>query len=342
MNRQAHTQAIYVPHKKLSAIMLLLGALLGGCMPLSPVALPVQLGADALRTSANAEAQPAEDQNEAIAAVAVESNRVDENDRGNAIQTALDEAAPAETDLPSDETGMEAEPDAIGALIDVEFQQVRFTYDTTIARNWTVEYISNISSADIPPSFYTGPMRMAFGFGSYSAPLREVEPVIYVYRIADIASTNEYKVANLLGALLASDTPLQNHQTLPFLPRLDQEQSIVSQPQYMQFQSGSGIRYLTIMEEANEPFRSDSVWYTFQGLTSDNKFYIAAVFPLAADMFASELGDDYSQTAFESRRGEYLLLSKAALNLAPRAAFTPRLSRLDALVESIQIDDSVQ
>ncbi|MEZ4656075.1 MAG: hypothetical protein R2911_00715 [Caldilineaceae bacterium] len=286
-------------------------------MPISPAFGPVSPGADAEVTAAVADA-------------AAESTADAESSVEAMAAAPSADVAPAAAEL-------EEEPDPVGGLVDVQFQHVRFTYDTTVAHNWTVEYAANPPADGEAPSFYTGPVRLVFQFDNYPTPLNNIEPVIYVYRIADISSQNEYKVANLLGALLAKSAPLNNYKSLPFLPLIAEEQSIIAQPKFIPFQSGSGIRYLTIVGDASEPFLSNSVWYTFQGLTSDNKFYVAAVFPLAANMFPDVQEPDYDPTAFADRLDEYLLLSKAALNLAPRSAFTPRLSRLDALVESIQI-----
>lgn len=301
-----------------SFISLILLTLLSGCMPISPAFAPTSPDADA-------DAPPA-----VVEATVAESTDSAEASDATAAAAPSDDATTTEAELAE-------EPDLVGGLVDVEFQHVRFTYDTTVARNWTVQYLANPPADDAAATLDTGPLRMVFQFGDYPAPLNNIQPFIYVYRIADISSQNEYKVANLLGALLAKSAPLNNYKSLPFLPLIEEEQSIVAQPQFVQFQSGSGIRYLTIVSNASEPFLADSVWYTFQGLTSDNKFYIAAVFPLAANMFPDVQEPDYDPVAFADRLDEYLLLSKAALNLAPRSAFTPRLSRLDALVESIQI-----
>ncbi|MCB9149884.1 MAG: hypothetical protein H6641_14105 [Caldilineaceae bacterium] len=307
-----------------------------GCMPISPTLPPAN-------ANAAVEAAPATTADSSAAATADETS-AGQMAEGEAADTTAGDAANANTEsaetnetIEADEAALAEEADPVGGLVDVAFQHVSFTYDTTIAHNWTVEYLANPPDEGAAPSFYSGPLRMVFRFSDYPAPLSTIEPVVYVYRVADISSQNEYKVANLLGALLAKSAPLSNYKSLPFLPIINEEQSIIAQSKYVQFQSGSGIRYLTVVGDASQPFGADSVWYTFQGLTSDNKFYIAAVFPLTSNMFPEQPEPDYNPDTFGDRRDEYLLLSKAALNLAPRSAFTPRLSRLDALVESIQI-----
>ena len=316
-------------------------ALATGCMPISPTFPSTNANAEMEAAPAaadsGAESTADETSTDEAAGEAAADTTAEDPASANAESAETNDTAETNAAAETDEAALAEEPDPVGGLVDVAFQHVSFTYDTTIAHNWTVEYLANPPDEGAAPSFYSGPLRMVFRFSDYPAPLSNVEPVVYVYRIADISSQNEYKVANLLGALLAKGAPLSNYKSLPFLPIIDAEQSIIAQPKYVQFQSGSGIRYLTVVGDASQPFGADSVWYTFQGLTSDNKFYIAAVFPLASNIFPEQPEPDYNPETFGDRSDEYILLSKAALNLAPRSAFTPRLSRLDALAESIQI-----
>lgn len=338
MNHHARSHGVRVSPIHLYTIGLILTTLISGCMPLSPAFTPIQTESGAVTTPVATEEAASAVPTATAEAAAVDPTPEAADEAATEEQTsAVEETAATEETPATAAPAAEEEPDPVGGLIDVVFKHISFTYDTTVARNWAVEYLSNAPAEGTPPSFEVGPLRMVFRLGDYAAPPGVVEPTIFIYRIADISSQNEYRVANLLGAILAKATPLHNYKTLPFLPLMEEEQTIIGQPQFLQFQSGSGIRYLTINQPATAPFLSSSVWYTFQGLTSDNKHYVAAVFPLAADMFPAEQGEDYSAEAFSARQDEYLLLSKAALNLAPRSAFTPRLSRLDALMESIQI-----
>jgi hypothetical protein len=64
--------------------------------------------------------------------------------------------------------------------------------------------------------------------------------------------------------------------------------------QYLEFQSGQGVRYLTFMENnVTRTSRMDRLIYTFQGLTSDEKYYISVIIPLFVN-------DDITRTLLNS------------------------------------------
>ena len=52
------------------------------------------------------------------------------------------------------------------------------------------------------------------------------------------------------------------------------------QVQYLDFKSGTGVRFLTQFNNGMAPVNNHDLIYTFQGLTSDGKYYIAAVLPV--------------------------------------------------------------
>ena len=53
-----------------------------------------------------------------------------------------------------------------------------------------------------------------------------------------------------------------------------------TQVKYLDMKSGKGVRYLTQFNQGISPINNSELIYTFQGLTSDGKYYIAAVLPV--------------------------------------------------------------
>ena len=78
-------------------------------------------------------------------------------------------------------------------------------------------------------------------------------------------------------------------------------------------------------------------FYTFQGLTGDGKYYLAAVLPVSHP----ELPSTSFLTAEETEKlGDfqvYLIEASAWLEGQPVESFSPTLSTLDALVQSIAV-----
>ena len=107
-----------------------------------------------------------------------------------------------------------------------------------------------------------------------------------------------------------------------------------AQVQFLNFNHGTGVRYLTQFDQGILPINNYELIYTFQGLTSDGKYCIAAVLPvthpdLPADAAVnSDLANDFQS---------YLSQTVTMLNEQPADSFTPDLNALDALIRSLEI-----
>jgi hypothetical protein len=137
-------------------------------------------------------------------------------------------------------------------------------------------------------------------------------------------------------------TPLVGYdQALPFLPWLNARQMFCSQPKVIDFRSGRGIRYLTHFTQDDGPVLESMLFYTFQGLSEDGKFYISAVFPVQAGIFPTQPPDcpKCGDPSYDPRPDWQAALAEqlAHLNNLPEDQFFPSLSVLDAMIQSIQI-----
>ena len=124
-------------------------------------------------------------------------------------------------------------------------------------------------------------------------------------------------------------------ESLPFLPWVNAKQTLCAQPKILNFQSGKGLRYLTYYSQGVDPVIDSRIFYTFQGLSADGKFYISASFPVATGVFPSETpeGPLFPDPAYLETMKEQV----TQLNAQPADGFEPTLSTLDALVASIRI-----
>ena len=125
---------------------------------------------------------------------------------------------------------------------------------------------------------------------------------------------------------------------MPFLPLLNARQAMRSQVQYMDFQNGQGLRYLTWFSQGILPVNNHELIYTYQGITSDGNYYVAAVLPvnhpsLPAD--GSITGNEPPE--FSSDYATYLMNVAANLNSQTTKSFTPDLTQLDAMMSSLEI-----
>ncbi len=101
----------------------------------------------------------------------------------------------------------------------------------------------------------------------------------------------------------------------------------------------AGIAYVTAFRQDISPFASGDFWYTFQGLSADGSWYVAADFVVDASMFPEEVtAKDAERIARSERYTAYLEESVQALNEAAPDDFAPPLTSIDALVRSITFE----
>jgi hypothetical protein len=236
--------------------------------------------------------------------------------------------------------------------IDIELQP------SAIAPSYTVQLLPAQPPADDVPPFETHPPLAAVLLPGYAGreasagPLAFGEPVITVYRVADLLAFEQaenpygFKAqAEALQQLLAGDAPLtacngvtakpgQNitQPALPFLPLINAAQGFCTQAQRLDFATGQGIRYVTAFAQGPAGLTDQAVIYTFQGLTDDGQYYVSAVLPATTGVLPAEPGAIDPAKWVETLEGWTDQL--AAL---PADAFTPSLTALDALIASITI-----
>jgi len=124
---------------------------------------------------------------------------------------------------------------------------------------------------------------------------------------------------------------------MPFLPLFNAMQVMHAQVQYMDFKNGSGVRFLTEFDQAPLPINNHELIYTFQGLTSDGKYYVAAILPVTnPGLPANEQVND-EMAAKMSDFPAYMKETVAWLEQQPAASFTPDLAALDKLIQSMEV-----
>jgi hypothetical protein len=130
-------------------------------------------------------------------------------------------------------------------------------------------------------------------------------------------------------------------QALPFLPWINMQQAFCAQPEIVEFSGGKGIRYLSYYAQDPSPVLDYLVFYTFQGLSDDGQFYIAAFFPVQTGIFPADPPDcskcsDPNYNPFSDWQ-TVLTEQLNQLNKQPADDFVPSLTALDEMIASIQI-----
>ena len=220
---------------------------------------------------------------------------------------------------------------------DICFENVSLNFDQQIASAmWgeiVPEYVPEYEGIERHTPDY-----IKFNFTDYVIQGHFHEPFIAIYPVAQLIEFDEFTEwhVNTLQTLIASqpETP----EDFPFIPIWNAASLFHSNVEYVDFQNGSGIRYLTEFGQAYWPVHNDNMFYTFQGITSDGQYYISAVLPVHhPNVYQSgeEVPSDWEPYYDEAAWDAYINPTVAMLNGQPGNSFTPYLDLLDEMIGSI-------
>lgn len=219
---------------------------------------------------------------------------------------------------------------------DISFRGVSFSYDRSLANEIQPEIVPSVGE----PALDIAPEHIRFSFEDYPHLPAFHEPRLLVFPVeayANLSPQAAERVVDLRNLL--QEKPRSVSDEIPFLPFWNAAQILRTNPVYLQFQGGSGVRFLTQYGQAAWPVNNFDLFYTCQGLSQDGRYYIAAIFPVSHPELPADgeeyIGDDWM--SFELNFTEYLEQIEFFLNAQSETRFTPDLSSLDAMIESLAI-----
>ena len=223
---------------------------------------------------------------------------------------------------------------------DIYYEGISFSYDESIARHVNVETMPAVPEGEAPP-WGVVPEHFQFSFIDYILADTFREARILVYPVVEFEAINPLVVNDIAAlATLLETKPPAPAENLPFLPMWNAGALIQTNIEYLNFQNGSGVRYLSQHGQSHWPINNHDLFYTFQGLSSDGRYYVAAILPVsnpALQDTGDEIpGGDYR--AFGDTFLDYADDIKILLMGQPNSSFLPDLSILDALFQSIRVE----
>jgi hypothetical protein len=191
--------------------------------------------------------------------------------------------------------------------------------------------------ADNAPYWEVLPEYTRLTLEGYPVTNHLMQPQLFIYPVAELLAVNEGagQVAASLQTLIQSPQEIPN---LPFLPLFNAAQVMHAHVQYLDFQNGQGLRYLTTFAQGMAPINNYELIYTYQGLTSDGQYYVAAVLPIHHPSLPENgniTGNEPPE--FTSDFPTYVANVVNALNPQAGNSFTPDLTQLDAMISSLEI-----
>ena len=259
----------------------------------------------------------------------------------------VDTSAPTATVEPSPQPTATAEPPA---GLDAAFGMVSLRLPAGLATGITGQVVpATEGNADELPFWEIHPSHTVITLTGYTSQNTYFAPHIEVYPVPEFESMNEGAARNLaeLRSLL-QERPEMAPEHLPMIPVFNAAQIVHAQMRYVDFQDGSGVRYLAQYGQAYMPVNNQELFYTFQGLTADGAYCVVAILPVSATFLQATFEPDapvppdgvpfpgYQETDTAKIEAYYEAVT-AELEQAPAGSLAPDLALLDALMQSVRV-----
>ncbi len=237
------------------------------------------------------------------------------------------------------ETATEEVSSCVAGMVQGSAFGVTFCYPSAYATGYNQSMI-----AENPPDPNTAywdfnPTTLEISFNGYPVANEYFDPKIDIFPVANYVSLqpDTQTIIDNLQALLTSQDP--NPTSVPFLPLYNAAQTMQAKVDYLQFQNGTGVRFITQYGQAAIPINNVSAIYAFIGLTSDGLYIISATFPVTHPDFAPDNMTEPAEgwAAFSANFETYINDMETYLAGQPNNTFTPDLTQLDEMMTSLMV-----
>jgi hypothetical protein len=229
-----------------------------------------------------------------------------------------------------------------GSEFQVSYQNISLRFDGSLGNRVGLLSVPAVDPSEDIPWWQMMPERQQIALEDYPLAHESMLAQVKLFPIADYEAIGGPRVAAQIRQLhgnITSGPAFHTIETLPYLPLEDAEQVFHAEAMHLNFDGGIGIRYITAYAQDSGPVADSDLFYTFQGMTADSQYYIAATFPVRSHILPeTAAAGTIAQDDFEG----YIEDTVNQLNRLTNADFSPNLGVLDALIESSVISDAGQ
>jgi hypothetical protein len=192
---------------------------------------------------------------------------------------------------------------------------------------------------ELEPDVWAVPAHNEIRFTTYPLQDRFHEPQMSIFDVERFRQVNPNAgpIIDELSALIVARPPAP--ESIPLIPIFNAGQMVLTQVAYLDFEGGSGVRFVTQYGQALWPINNHDLFYAFIGLSDDGRTLISSIMPITnaglPDDPETVAGDDYD--AFAEGYQAYIETTQAMLDAAGPGTFSPDLGELDALMLSIEL-----
>ncbi len=198
-----------------------------------------------------------------------------------------------------------------------------------------------------PQEFY--PEHRLVQFTGYPLVGKFHEAQVRIYPVSSFVQMYaplEARVQTL--ADLINTRPPTPPDSIPFLPMFNAAQQIRARVSYLDFQNGSGVAFLTQYNQYSSPINNYDLFYTYQGLTSDQQYWISAILPAAGNFLQEtptstevpQNGIPFPSDPSDTAALEAYYASAATLMTSvSSSAYTPEITCMDVFLQSLKVEN---
>ena len=224
-----------------------------------------------------------------------------------------------------------------GEFMVIESNGVVFNLPLEVGESATVSTVLPDDPADGWPELAL-PARRMIDFSGYVIQDHFHTPVIYVYPLEKILAAGQYGATTATNLLALLDDPafdLQTADNLPFLPPFNAAQVFHVLEKRLESENGRGIRFLTLYSQAIVGVTNYEIFYTYQGISADGRYYIAAVLPINSSLLSDTELSIAELEAIVDEYMDYIENMTELLRAENGGVLTPSLEALDAMMMSL-------
>ncbi|MCC7162243.1 MAG: LysM peptidoglycan-binding domain-containing protein [Anaerolineae bacterium] len=230
--------------------------------------------------------------------------------------------------------------------IDADYGGVTFSFSSDLAQSAQGETTQAVPVSQGPALGGATPASVRFLFNGqkpddYFSPY---EPQVLVYRAEDWVKLDPMTAEQVTSLqTLLTDKPATFPKQIPLLPILNAAQVFNAQTKYLDFDGGSGVGFVTYYAQDVSPVTRDRIFYTFQGLTTDGKYYVAAYWPVQTDTLPAtyqEALGTMTDAQWAAQYNTYLQDLVKDLNALAPGDYTPSLTPIEDMIQTIKVSDT--
>ncbi len=139
------------------------------------------------------------------------------------------------------------------------------------------------------------PERRVISFDGYKIQNHFHKTLIYVYPLQKMIDGGQYGATTATNLQAVLDDPandLGGSEYLPFLPPFNAAQVFHVLEKRLESEHGRGIRYLTLYSQGFVGVTNYEIFYTYQGISADGRYYIAAILPINSSLLQTRIKQD--------------------------------------------------